>query len=116
MAELSIEEGDAPGAYKNYDLAPELQQPQQPAAGPAPKPPGSSHVEIFVRVRPVPSPSPRLTWEEGEGKLDFTIPREASAGLINNQREHYEFRFNGIIGPQANQDEVREYWGTGRGV
>eukprot|EP00951_Prasinocladus_malaysianus_P034886 scaffold355718_cov20-Prasinocladus_malaysianus.AAC.1 len=25
---------------------------------------------------------------------------------VNNQREHYEFRFNGIIGMEAKQDEV----------
>jgi len=26
---------------------------------------------------------------------------------VNNQRENYVFRFNGIIAPEAKQDEVR---------
>ncbi|GFH07887.1 kinesin-like protein, partial [Haematococcus lacustris] len=36
------------------------------------------------------------------------MPRDAAAGYVNNQREQYEFRFNGIIGPEAKQDEVFE--------
>ncbi len=26
---------------------------------------------------------------------------------MNNQREHYEFRFNGTLGAEAKQDEVQ---------
>lgn len=38
--------------------------------------------------------------------MEFNLPRDAAAGYVNNQREHYEFRFNGVIGPEAKQDEV----------
>eukprot|EP00983_Pelagomonas_calceolata_P060705 1146490-Pelagomonas_calceolata.AAC.6 len=32
----------------------------------------------------------------------------AFVGYVNNQRENYNFRFNGIIGPEAKQDEVND--------
>lgn len=31
---------------------------------------------------------------------------ELPCRYVNNQREHYEFRFNGILGSEAKQDEV----------
>ena len=31
------------------------------------------------------------------------VPRR----YVNNQREHYEFRFNGTLGAEAKQDEVQ---------
>ena len=46
-------------------------------------------------------------WLRNENLIEFNIPREEAAGYVNNQREHYEFRFNGIIGADAKQDEVR---------
>ena len=66
----------------------------------------ASAIDIFIRVRPVPKPSPLLEVDNSEGKVSFTIPRDEAAGYVNNNREHYEFNFNGIIGPEAKQDEV----------
>lgn len=66
----------------------------------------SSNIDIFVRIRPSPKPSPRLNLDPTENKLEFNIPRDLAAGYVNNQREHYDFRFNGLIGPEAKQDEV----------
>ena len=40
--------------------------------------------------------------------MHFTIPRLETAGLVNNQREKYNFKFDGILGPEAKQDEVFE--------
>jgi hypothetical protein len=40
-------------------------------------------------------------------QVDFNIPRDSGAGYVNNQREHYEYKFNGVIPPDAKQDEVR---------
>jgi len=48
----------------------------------------------------------RLIVEHTENKLEFNIPRDAAQGYVNNQRENYNFRFNGIIAPEAKQDEV----------
>jgi hypothetical protein len=65
-----------------------------------------SNIDIFLRVRPVPTPSQRLQLDQTESKVEFNIPRDVSAGYVNNQREHHEFRFNEVIGPEAKQDEV----------
>ncbi|PNW88606.1 hypothetical protein CHLRE_01g036800v5 [Chlamydomonas reinhardtii] len=65
-------------------------------------------IDIFVRVKPVPKPSPRLGIDNSENKVEFNIPRNEAAGLVNNQREHFEFRFNGILQADAKQDEVFE--------
>ena len=71
------------------------------------KPGENSNIDIFVRVKPVQRPSNRLGVDTSDSVVQFNIPRDASAGLINNQREHYEFRFNGILTAEAKQDEVR---------
>jgi kinesin family protein 6/9 len=47
-----------------------------------------------------------LLVDQTENRVEFNIPRDASAGYVNNQREHYDFRFNGVIGPEAKQDEA----------
>ncbi|EFJ44922.1 Kif6 type kinesin-like protein, partial [Volvox carteri f. nagariensis] len=65
-------------------------------------------IDIYVRIKPVPRPSPRLVVDTSENKIEFNIPKNESAGLVNNQREHFEFRFNGILTAEAKQDEVFE--------
>ena len=101
--------------YENYDLGDAasselVQKEQQPATASAPAPsrrPGdNTNIDIFVRIRPVAKASQRLAYDPGENKLEFNIPRDVGAGYVNNQREAYEFRFNGIVGPDAKQDEV----------
>lgn len=68
--------------------------------------PENSNIDIYLRVKPVAKPSSQVVLDQAENKLEFNIPREASAGFVNNQREHYEFRFNGLLLPDAKQDEV----------
>eukprot|EP00898_Chlorokybus_atmophyticus_P000863 jgi/Chlat1/1778/Chrsp134S02115 len=68
----------------------------------------NGNIEIYLRVRPVKSPSERMSTDPTEGQVRFSIPREATAGFINNTRERYDFRFNGIFAPDAKQDEVFE--------
>lgn len=54
----------------------------------------------------MPKFSNRLLVDPSENKVEFNIPRDANQGYVNNQRENYNFRFNGVIGPEAKQDEV----------
>ncbi|KAK9811828.1 hypothetical protein WJX72_010914 [[Myrmecia] bisecta] len=68
----------------------------------------NSNIDIFLRIRPVSKPSPNLLFDPIENRVDFGVPRNLSSGYINNQREHYEFRFNGVLTPDAKQDEVFE--------
>ncbi|MEW5312344.1 MAG: hypothetical protein WDW38_003985 [Sanguina aurantia] len=70
--------------------------------------PENSNIDIYLRVKPVSKPSSQVVLDQAESKLEFNIPREVSAGYVNNQREHYEFRFNGLLLPDAKQDEVFE--------
>uniref|UniRef100_A0A383VGS4 Kinesin-like protein n=1 Tax=Tetradesmus obliquus TaxID=3088 RepID=A0A383VGS4_TETOB len=68
----------------------------------------SSNIDIFLRVKPVPRPTNRIVVDPLDGNVEFNIPRDSSAGLINNSRERYLFNFNGILTPEAKQDEVFE--------
>eukprot|EP00877_Chromochloris_zofingiensis_P015099 jgi/Chrzof1/9843/Cz04g18020.t1 len=66
----------------------------------------SSNIDIFLRVKPVPKQSTRLLIDAAENNVEFNIPRDLAAGPINNTREHYKFQFNGVLTPEAKQDEV----------
>lgn len=76
----------------------------------------SSNIDIFLRIKPVQRPSQKLSWDPNEGLIQFNMPRDVSQGYVNNQRENYEFRFNGILTPDAKQDEVGATpgWGWAR--
>lgn len=92
----------------------------------------SSNIDIFLRVKPVPKQSTRLLIDAAENNVEFNIPRDLAAGYgaqqqlcnwlmfvltvmllncrpINNTREHYKFQFNGVLTPEAKQDEVPYY-------
>ena len=66
----------------------------------------SKNIDIFLRCRPVPRQSENFTYDLQDGSTSIEIPHEASSGYINNKRENYDFKFNGIFGPEAKQDEV----------
>uniref|UniRef100_A0A7R9YQE6 Kinesin-like protein n=1 Tax=Chlamydomonas euryale TaxID=1486919 RepID=A0A7R9YQE6_9CHLO len=68
----------------------------------------NSNIDIFLRVRPVKRPSERLCVDTEENRVEFKTPRDSTQGYVNNQRENYEFRFNGILTAEAKQDEVFE--------
>jgi kinesin family protein 6/9 len=66
----------------------------------------NANIDIFLRVKPDKRPSPNLCIDPNMNRLEFNIPRDVAQGLVNNQREHYDFTFNGILSPEAKQDEV----------
>lgn len=68
----------------------------------------SSRISVFLRVRPVARPSPRVALEAADAAVEFTVPRDAGAGPVNNSRERYRFAFDGVLSPDALQDEVFE--------
>jgi kinesin family protein 6/9 len=80
----------------------------------------SSTIQIYCRVRPI-KPNNRI--EQGRywtrnpevvdekdpdaiPKIGFYIPRDLSAGMINNSRENFEFKFNRVFDMDARQEEV----------
>ena len=42
----------------------------------------------------------------GEGSVDFDIPLEEIKGHVNNTRQSYNFKFNGLFDMKASQEEV----------
>lgn len=63
-------------------------------------------IDTFLRIKPVPRPTNRIVIDPLDGNVEFSIPRDTAAGFINNSRERYLFKFNGILAPEAKQDEV----------
>lgn len=72
----------------------------------------ATNIDIYLRIKPDDPKSgrrasERVVVDNSENKLEFVIPRNEAQGYVNNQREHYEFRFNGILSQDAKQDEVK---------
>lgn len=74
-------------------------------------------IQIYCRVRPT-KPSIRISddryWiknpeiidkndPDSVPKLGFFIPKDLASGMINNQRENYEFRFDRVFGMNTKQ-------------
>jgi len=66
----------------------------------------NSHIDIYLRLRPN-NTSRNIAWDPIESTIEFQNPSDGQIGFVNNQRNAYEFKFNGILGPEAKQDEVR---------
>ena len=66
----------------------------------------SKNIDIFLRCRHVPRPSENFSYDLQDGSTSVVIPHNLTDGLINNKKEKYDFKFNGIFGPEAKQDEV----------
>ncbi|RHY32570.1 hypothetical protein DYB32_002426 [Aphanomyces invadans] len=51
-----------------------------------PREPSDNNIRIFLRVKPSKRVSGFFTWEEEQGALEYNIPKDVAAGLINNSR------------------------------
>eukprot|EP00798_Chlamydomonas_sp_ICE-L_P003531 gene3531-13598_t len=66
----------------------------------------ATNIDIFLRLRPAKKNDGKLIVPDyAENKVEFNVPRHLATGP-NNQKEHYNFRFNSVIGPEAKQDET----------
>jgi len=64
-------------------------------------------IKVFLRIRPTRRPSGYLCLDdENPGAVKFEIPNEVASTHVNNNKTSYGFRFNGIVGPDANQEDV----------
>lgn len=68
-----------------------------------------SHIKIYGRIRPV---RKNLKFKSNSAKythdstgISFNICR-SDQGIINNQRETFDFRFDGVFGDETGQEEV----------
>ncbi|TPX61137.1 hypothetical protein SpCBS45565_g07339 [Spizellomyces sp. 'palustris'] len=74
-----------------------------------------STIQIYARVRPIrPNTklhvTPERYWctpaEQDKPRIGFRFPRDQVAGLVNNQREVYEFGFDRVFDVTTGQEEV----------
>ncbi|TPX57666.1 hypothetical protein PhCBS80983_g03680 [Powellomyces hirtus] len=72
-------------------------------------------IQIYARVRPARANSkfpvdPDRYWynaaEQDKPRIGFRIPKDQAAGMVNNQREAYDFRFDRIFDMTSGQEEV----------
>ena len=68
----------------------------------------SNHIEIFARVRPTKRPSNLLQIDYADHAISVHQPRDAASGLINNQREHYNFAFSRVLDASTTQETIFE--------
>ncbi len=66
-------------------------------------------IKVVVRTRPTQQFAQRnLSINQLENKISITIPKNESKGLINNQKENWQFQFDKIL-HNVPQEEVFEY-------
>ncbi|KAI9004755.1 P-loop containing nucleoside triphosphate hydrolase protein [Gaertneriomyces semiglobifer] len=74
-----------------------------------------STIQIYARVRPTRPNSklhitPERYWcssgDQDQHHVGFRIPKDQAAGMINNQREVYDFKFDRVFDMDAKQEEV----------
>ncbi|EQC32016.1 hypothetical protein SDRG_10215 [Saprolegnia diclina VS20] len=68
--------------------------------------PTDNNIKIFLRIKPSKKASGFFTWEEESNGMEYNIPKDVASGLINNSRTNYKFKFDGLIGMTAKQEEV----------
>ena len=68
-----------------------------------------SQIRVVIRTRPTQVfASKNISISSIDNKINITIPRNESKGLINNQKENWSFQFDKILHNVA-QEEVFEY-------
>ena len=68
-----------------------------------------SQIRVVIRTRPTQVfASQNISISSIDNKINITIPRNESKGLINNQKENWSFQFDKILHNVA-QEEVFEY-------
>ena len=68
-----------------------------------------SQIRVVIRTRPTQGfASKNISISSIDNKINITIPRNESKGLINNQKENWSFQFDKILHNVA-QEEVFEY-------
>lgn len=65
-----------------------------------------NNIRIFLRMKPTRKTSGFFSWDEDTSTMHYSIPKDVAAGLINNSRTNYKFRFDTVIGMEAKQAEV----------
>eukprot|EP00752_Nemacystus_decipiens_P003255 g3012.t1 len=75
----------------------------------------SSHIRTFLRIRPSKRPSGYIKVDEyDKTRLGFHVPVETKDGeYVNNTRTSHNFKFDGVLGEKATQEDVFAKIGKG---
>jgi kinesin family member 6/9 len=66
-----------------------------------------SNILTFLRIRPSKNPSGYFAQDEIEkGSIAFNLPNTFKSDYINNSKLQHGFHFNGVVEPEATQEEV----------
>ena len=69
--------------------------------------PGGEGIKIFARIKPTKRPSRLFDIDPDTNAISFNIPRDTANGiLVNNARTNFNFKFDGIFGMDATQEDV----------
>ncbi|CAM9883698.1 unnamed protein product [Choristocarpus tenellus] len=76
---------------------------------------GSNHIQTFLRVRPSKEPSGLFMVDEfDQQRLNFNVPVEhKEVEYVNNTRTSHSFKFDGVLGGKATQEDVFAKIGRG---
>ncbi|KAJ3117471.1 Kinesin- protein 6 [Phlyctochytrium bullatum] len=115
------------GGGQDESGSPTESRPSTPNTNASPHGLTSSNIRIFVRMRP-PRQNSKLHITPGRyycsnpettttsttdpdscAKIGFHTPKDENQGIINNQRETYDYRFNRVFDEKTTQEEVFDY-------
>jgi len=69
---------------------------------------GKNNVRVIVRARPTASyASENFTFSEASDSIDMRLPKEETAGSVNNQKESWHFKVDKLLS-NASQEQVFE--------
>jgi len=68
---------------------------------------GKAHIDVYARIRPTKKPSPHVQIDYADHAIAVHIPKH-DQGLINNQRENYQFAFTRVLDQSITQEAVFE--------
>ncbi len=66
-------------------------------------------IEVYARIRPsrtVTSAQNYTINDDPPSTVDFIVPKDVAAGVVNNQKERYQFGFHHIFDQKTTQQEV----------
>jgi kinesin family protein 6/9 len=69
--------------------------------------PAGEGIRIFARLKPTSKASPFLEVDPDANAISFNFPKDTANGiLVNNTKTNFAFKFDGVFGMDATQEDV----------
>ena len=70
-------------------------------------------IQTFLRLRPCKSAASHFqAADEAASAVEVDVPAEEAAGYVNNKRQHWNFKFNGVLERDATIQRHAKATGT----